>query len=166
MPWHLSPSLDPGIFLESLQDLSIWDSKAKHLLCYPFQESVRKSGTFKLIKWRRRDKTKCRETIILPLFGKLKKKIIIDSLWKIQRRHSQRPSWEHLCAQHGVWWRWGQLMGQRQPLKSLLCCTKEFQNCLKGDEASKEWKQEGEWWALWLEIPVWPLCRLVRLGAK
>lgn len=32
---------------------------------------------------------------------------------------TQRPSWEHLCAQRGVWRRWGQHVDQRQPLKSL-----------------------------------------------
>lgn len=54
---------------------------------------------------------------------------------------TQRPSWEHLCAPDWVWQRWGQHVGQRQPLKSLLCCAEEFQNCPEGDGASEEWKQ-------------------------
>lgn len=75
VPWHCFQS----------QDLSIWSSEAKHRLCHPIQEAVRKAGIFKVRKWRNTgNKTRCRQTIIiLALSGGLKK---TGSLWLFSPR--------------------------------------------------------------------------------
>lgn len=99
-PWHYSPFLDLGIFLESLQDLNMWGSKAEHSLCHPIQEAVQKAGIFKLRKWRStKNKIKGRQTIIiLPLFGELKE---ISSLFFSLKGYFWK--YHHLIAQQ-EWW--------------------------------------------------------------